>query len=109
MGANLSPPAAIFDAVRDAGITGFAIVSGDRHSFWAGYAAKALPPAGKFEPVGVVAFVGDRSHSPDMQEAQEHGRKDNPLRALYNADGPGQAGTAARSRRGDLALTPTQS
>ena len=28
--------AEIFDAVRDAGITGFAIVAGDRHSFWAG-------------------------------------------------------------------------
>ena len=29
----------IYDLVRDAKITGFAIVSGDRHSFWAGYAA----------------------------------------------------------------------
>jgi alkaline phosphatase D len=74
----------IFDTVRDAGITGFAIVSGDRHSFWAGYAAKALPPA-KFEPVGVT-FVGASISSPGMQEAQEHGRKDNPLRALYIAD-----------------------
>ena len=27
------------DLVRDSKITGFAIVSGDRHSFWAGYAA----------------------------------------------------------------------
>src|SRR6185295_9733780 len=31
----------IYDAVRDAGITGFVTVSGDRHSFWAGLAAKA--------------------------------------------------------------------
>ena len=31
----------IYDLVRDAKITGFAIVSGDRHSFWAGYAAAA--------------------------------------------------------------------
>ena len=37
--------AEIFDAVRDAGMTGLVIVAGDRHSFWAGYAAKALPPA----------------------------------------------------------------
>ena len=44
--------AEIYDLVRDAKITGFAIVSGDRHSFWAGYAASALPPA-KFEPVGL--------------------------------------------------------
>ena len=33
------------------GITGFATIAGDRHSFWAGVAAKALPPAA-FEPVG---------------------------------------------------------
>jgi alkaline phosphatase D len=46
----------IYDLVRDAKITGFAIVSGDRHSFWAGYAAADLPPR-KFEPVG-LSFVG---------------------------------------------------
>ncbi len=74
----------IFDTVRDAGITGFAILSGDRHSFWAGYAAKALPPAA-FEPVGVT-FVGGSITSPGMQEAYEHGKKDNPLRALFIAD-----------------------
>jgi alkaline phosphatase D len=77
----------IFDTVRDAGITGFAIVSGDRHAFWGGYASKGLPGAGKFEPVG-VAFVGGSITSPGMQEAQEHGNKANPLRALYIADRP---------------------
>ena len=35
----------IYDLVRDAKITGFAIVSGDRHSFWAGYAAATSPAA----------------------------------------------------------------
>jgi alkaline phosphatase D len=84
--------AEIFDAVRDAGITGFAIVSGDRHSFWAGYAAKALPPAA-FEPVGVT-FVGGSISSPGMAEANEHNlKKDDPLRPLYIADpggGPAQ-------------------
>jgi alkaline phosphatase D len=79
--------AQIFDAVRDGGITGFAIVSGDRHSFWAGYAAKALPPAA-FEPVGVT-FVGGSICSPGMQEAYEHGRKDNPLRPLFIVDRDG--------------------
>jgi alkaline phosphatase D len=74
----------IFDAVRDAGVTGFAILSGDRHSFWAGYAAKALTPAA-FEPVG-VSFVGGSITSPGMQEAHEHGKKDDPLRALFIAD-----------------------
>jgi alkaline phosphatase D len=80
--------AEIFDAVRDAGITGFAVVSGDRHSFWAGYAAKALPPAA-FEPVG-VSFVTGSISSPGMAEANEHNFKpENPLRPLFvaNADG----------------------
>jgi alkaline phosphatase D len=82
--------AEIFDAVRDAGITGFAIVSGDRHSFWAGYAAKALPPAA-FEPVGVT-FVGGSLCSPGMAEANEHNLKiDNPLRPLYVANPDGGA------------------
>lgn len=76
--------AEIFDAVRDAGITGFAIVSGDRHSFWVGYAAKSLPPMA-FEPVGVT-FVGGSIISPGMQEAYEHGKKDGPLRPLFIAD-----------------------
>ncbi|WP_350015579.1 alkaline phosphatase D family protein [Rhodanobacter sp. IGA1.0] len=85
--------AEIFDAVRDSGITGFAIVSGDRHSFWAGYAAKALPPAA-FEPVGVT-FVGGSLISPGMLEASEHNlKKDDPLRPLYVAN-PGNGPTQA--------------
>ena len=36
--------AEIMDVVRDRGITGLAIVAGDRHSFWAGRVSKALPP-----------------------------------------------------------------
>lgn len=75
----------IYDLVRDARITGFAIVSGDRHSFWAGYAAAHLPPR-KFEPVG-LSFVGASLVSPGTMEALEHGlRKDHPLRALFLAD-----------------------
>jgi alkaline phosphatase D len=77
----------IYDLVRDAGITGFAIVSGDRHSFWAGYAAAKLPP-GKFEPVG-LSFVGGSLASPGVMEAYEHNLpKDLPLRPLYLADRP---------------------
>ena len=77
----------IYDLVRDAKITGFAIVSGDRHSFWAGYAAAELPPR-KFEPVG-LSFVGGSLASPGTMEALEHGlRKDHPLRALFLADRP---------------------
>lgn len=77
----------IYDLVRDAGITGFAIVSGDRHSFWAGYAAALLPPA-TFQPVG-VSFVCGSLISPGAMEALEHNlRRNHPLRALYLADRP---------------------
>ncbi|MGE5563050.1 MAG: alkaline phosphatase D family protein [Bacillota bacterium] len=80
----------IYDLVRDAGITGFAIVSGDRHSFWAGYAAAQLPP-GKFEPVG-VSFVGGSLASPGAMEAYEHRPPAKfPLRELYLVDRPGAA------------------
>ena len=92
----------IFDAVRDAGITGFAIVAGDRHSFWAGYAAKALPPAA-FEPVGVT-FVGGSITSPGAVEANEHNIKmDDPTRPLYIANpggGPPQANINLLLRHG---------
>src|SRR5262249_40905138 len=37
--------AEIYDFIRANRITGFATVAGDRHSFWAGLAAKSLPPA----------------------------------------------------------------
>ena len=87
-GAAYSERKEIYDLVRDAKITGFAIVSGDRHAFWAGYAAAHLPPR-KFEPVG-LSFVGASLISPGAMEALEHGlRKDHPLRALFLADRPG--------------------
>jgi len=77
--------AEIYNLVRDAKITGFAIVSGDRHSFWAGYATAELPP-GKFEPVG-LSFVGGSLVSPGAMEANEHQvPKDAPLRPLFLAD-----------------------
>lgn len=77
--------AEIYQLVRDANITGFAIVSGDRHSFWAGYASAELPP-GKFEPVG-LSFVGGSLTSAGTMEAYEHKLPKNaPLRALFLAD-----------------------
>jgi alkaline phosphatase D len=75
----------IYDAVREAGIAGFVTVSGDRHSFWAGLAAKALPPA-SFEPVG-AAFITGSVSAAGLVEALEHRfPKDHPLRALYLAE-----------------------
>jgi alkaline phosphatase D len=72
----------IYDTIAREGITGFATVAGDRHSFWAGVATKSLPPRG-FEPVG-IAFVTGSLSAPGMAEAQEHNfPKDNPLRDLF--------------------------
>jgi alkaline phosphatase D len=80
----------IYDLVRDSKITGFAIVSGDRHSFWAGYATSQLPP-GKYEPVG-LSFVGASLSSAGTMEALEHRPRDKfPLRQLYLVDRPGSA------------------
>jgi len=74
----------ILDLVRDQGITGFAVVAGDRHSFWAGLTAKTLPPR-SFEPVGVEFITGSIS-APGLVEALEHRlARDHPLRALYLA------------------------
>ena len=72
----------IYDFVRRHGITGFVTVAGDRHSFWAGLAAKALPPK-PFEPVG-VAFVTGSISAPGLMEAFDHRPlKDSPLRPLF--------------------------
>jgi alkaline phosphatase D len=75
----------IFDHVRDHAITGFALVAGDKHSFWAGYPCKALPPQ-KFEPVGVEFITGSIS-APGLAEVSETIiPKDHLLRALYIHD-----------------------
>ena len=72
----------IYDFVREQRISGFVTVAGDRHSFWAGLAAKALPPRA-FEPVG-IAFVTGSISAPGLVEAFEHRfPKEHPLRGLY--------------------------
>ena len=77
----------IYDFVCDNGITGFATVAGDRHSFWAGLAAKSLPPK-SFEPVG-IAFVTGSISAPGLVEAFEHSfPKDHPLRPLFLGQAP---------------------
>ena len=106
--ATTAPPTSsareIYDLVRDAKITGFAIVSGDRHSFWAGYATAELPP-GKFEPVG-LSFVGASLTSPGAMEAYEHQPPEGSFRCgrCFSPTGPaGEAGLdlqhAAEARR----------
>ncbi|WP_443750194.1 alkaline phosphatase D family protein [Asticcacaulis solisilvae] len=64
--------AEIYDLVRDQKVSGFVTVSGDRHSFWAGYAAPKLPPAG-FDPVGLSFITGSIS-APGMAEATEYAK-----------------------------------
>ena len=81
----------IYDFVRDNGITGFVTVAGDRHSFWAGFAAKHLPPK-PFEPVG-VAFVTGSISAPGIVEAFEHAiPTDHPLRPIFVGQGPRDEG-----------------
>lgn len=72
--------AEIYDHVRDRRIPGFVTVSGDRHSFWAGYAAPKLPPDG-FDPVGLSFITGSIS-SPGMGEAVEF-RRASPQLPLF--------------------------
>jgi alkaline phosphatase D len=92
-GSGWSERREIYDVVRDAKITGFAIVSGDRHSFWAGYASAELPP-GKFEPIG-LSFVGASLSSPGAMEGQENRLpKDLPMRPIYLVDRPNGASPA---------------
>jgi alkaline phosphatase D len=79
--------AEIFRTVREEGITGFAIVAGDKHSFWAGYPSETLPPR-PFEPVGVEFITGSISQQ-GLAEVQETALpRDHPLRALIVHDLP---------------------
>ncbi len=75
-----SERAEIYDLVRDRKVSGFVTISGDRHSFWAGYAAPALPPA-VFAPVGISFITGSIS-APGLGEASEY-QKDSPVLPLF--------------------------
>ena len=93
--------AELYDFIRDQRIDGFVTVSGDRHNFWAGYAAKDLPPRA-FEPVGIV-FIGASISSPGTAEALEHGLKKHPLRPLFSVqreDGRHEATANLTLKRG---------
>ena len=83
-----SERAEIYDTVRDHKVSGFVTISGDRHSFWAGYAAPKLPPAG-FDPVGLSFITGSIS-APGLAEAAEYW-KDTPLLPLFVRKAPGAA------------------
>ncbi len=77
----------IYDFVSQQEITGFVTIAGDRHAFWAGLAAKSLPPQA-VSPVGLTFVTGSIS-APGFVEAYEHAiPKNHPLRALYVGQGP---------------------
>lgn len=78
--------AEIFDMIREEGITGFAIVAGDKHAFWAGYPSKTLPPLA-FDPVGVEFVTGSIS-SQTFAEVQQLASRERPLRPFYLHDRP---------------------
>ena len=93
--------AELYDFIRDNRIEGFVTISGDRHSFWAGYAAKALPPHA-FEPVGVTFITGSIS-APGLAESLEHRLQDHPLRPMFSvarADGRHEATVNLTLKRG---------
>ena len=74
--------AEILDLVRDHKITGFAVVAGDKHSFWAGFLSHGLPPD-RFEPLAVEFITGSIS-APGLVEVAEYRMpKDDPLRPLF--------------------------
>ncbi|WP_333591947.1 alkaline phosphatase D family protein [Brevundimonas sp.] len=77
----------IFDMVRQEGISGFAIVAGDRHAFWAGYPSKTLPPR-DFDPVGVEFITGSISAQGAAEVQRLTMPKDRPLRPFYLHDKP---------------------
>jgi len=81
-GGYYSEHAEVFGAVRKHGVTGLAIVAGDKHSFWAGLACADLPPR-DYDPVAVEFITGSISAT-GTGEALPYVIKDNdPLRALY--------------------------
>jgi alkaline phosphatase D len=77
----------IFDFVKSQKITGFAIVAGDRHAFYAGLASKNLPPKA-FEPLGVEFITGSISQQTVFEVMEVTMAKDHPVRVLHLIDQP---------------------
>ena len=77
----------IFDFIQDQKITGFCVVSGDRHAFHAGLASKALPPK-KYEPLGVEFITGSVSQQTLFEVLEVTMKKDHPKRVLHLIDRP---------------------
>jgi alkaline phosphatase D len=86
-GGNVVEHTDIFGMLEKEGITGLAIVAGDKHSFWAGYPSTTLPPRA-FNPVGVEFVTGSITAQGAAEVQELTMKKDNPYRALYIHDKP---------------------
>jgi alkaline phosphatase D len=74
--------AEIYSFIRNEKINGFVTVAGDRHSFWAGFAAPTLPPEA-FEPVGIAFITASISMPSSAALLKDSVPPNHPLRSLY--------------------------
>lgn len=75
----------IFDFIQEQNITGFCVVAGDRHAFYAGLASKALPPK-EYQPLGVEFITGSLSQQTLFEVMEVSMAKDHPKRVLHLID-----------------------
>ena len=81
-GGYYSEHAQIYDVLRKRGVTGLAVVAGDKHSFWAGLTSADLPPRA-YDPVGVEFVTGSISAQGLVEIGDRIVKPDHALRALY--------------------------
>jgi alkaline phosphatase D len=81
-GGYYSEHAQIYDILRQKGVTGLAVVAGDKHSFWAGLTSADLPPRA-YDPVGVEFVTGSISAQGLVELGDRIVKPDHALRALY--------------------------
>jgi alkaline phosphatase D len=81
----LRDKAEIFDFINDKKITGFCVVGGDRHAFYAGVTSKTLPPK-EYKPLGVEFITGSISQQTLYEVLEVTMKKDNPKRVLNLID-----------------------
>jgi alkaline phosphatase D len=74
--------AQIYDVLRKKGVTGLAVVAGDKHSFWAGLTSADLPPRA-YDPVGVEFVTGSISAQGFVEIGDLIVKPDHALRALF--------------------------
>ena len=81
-GGYYSEHAQIYDVLHKKGVTGLAVVAGDKHSFWAGLTSADLPPRA-YDPVGVEFVTGSISAQGLAELGDRIVKPDHALRALY--------------------------